>query len=98
MSSYVNSGTPQLFKFLYPNQGFQNLVTGNRPLINMVPKKAAATGLGSTTGIVHVWNYSNPQGVSQSYGSALLQQDSLVTGSQLYMQLSQFFQFFRLNA
>lgn len=82
------------------------LVSTNRPFLAMVPKGDSATGstaasggpIGPQTGIVHAWNYSNPQGVSQTYGVALNNQDSLTTGVQFIVQLSQFFKFLRFNA
>src|SRR6185503_13648291 len=96
MSSFVNAGQPQLFKYLYPDDGWHMLVSAQRPFLAMVPKGEAATGvtssggaMGAGTGIVHVWNYSNPQAASMSHGSALAQQDSLVTGQQILVQLSQ---------
>lgn len=106
MSSFVNSGQPQLFKYLYPEAGWKYLASTQTPLLTMTPKKEAATGVvttggaaqGAGTGIIHVWNYSNPQGVSQSFGTALANQDSLVTGQQLLVQLSQFYKILRFNA
>ena len=105
MSSFVNSGQPQLFKYLYPDDGWHMLVSTARPFLAMVPKGEAATGVvtsgapqGAGTGIIHVWNYSNPQSASMSHGSALAQQDSLVTGNQVLVQLSQFYSYLRFNA
>ena len=106
MSAFVNSGQPQLFKYLYPEDGWHMLVSTARPFLAMVPKGEAATGVttgggapqGAGTGIIHVWNYSNPQSASMSHGSALAQQDSLVTGNQVLVQLSQFYSYLRFNA
>lgn len=105
MSSFVNAGTPQLFKYLYPNDGWHMLVSANRPWLAMLPKGDAASGVvtsgapqGASTGIIHVWNYSNPQSASMSHTSALGQQDSLVTGTQLLVQLSQMYSYLRFNA
>jgi hypothetical protein len=105
MSSFVNAGTPQLFKYLYPENGWHMLVSAARPFLAMVPKGEAASGVttsgapqGASTGIIHVWNYSNPQSASMSHGSALNQQDSLVTGTQVLVQLSQFYSYLRFNA
>jgi len=105
MSSFVNAGQPQLFKYLYPDDGWHMLVSAQRPFLAMVPKGEAATGvtssggaMGAGTGIVHVWNYSNPQAASMSHGSALAQQDSLVTGQQILVQLSQVYAYLRFNA
>lgn len=81
------------------------LVSATRPFTALVPKGEAASGvtssgatLGAGTGIIHVWNYSNPQGASMSHGSALGQQDSLTTGTQVLVQLSQFYSYLRFNA
>lgn len=106
MSSFVNSGTPQLFKYLYPENGWHMLVSTARPFLAMLPKGEAATGVttagsapqGAGTGIIHVWNYSNPQSASMSHSSALGQQDSLVTGTQVMVQLSQMYSYLRFNA
>ena len=105
MSANVGSGQPQLFKYLYPDEAWRMLVSANRPFLTMVPKGDSATGatpatgaIGPQTGIVHAWNFSNPQGVSQSYGVALANQDSLVSGTQFIVQLSQFYKFLRFNA
>lgn len=105
MSSFVNAGTPQLFKYLYPEDGWHLLVSTMRPFLAMVPKGESASGVttsgaaqGAGTGIIHVWNYSNPQSASMSHGSALEQQDSLVTGNQILVQLSQFYSYLRFNA
>ncbi len=106
MSSFVNAGTPQLFKYLYPEDGWHMLVSTARPFLAMVPKGDAASSVttpgsaaqGASTGIIHVWNYSNPQSASMSHASALSQQDSLVTGTQLLVQLSQFYSYLRFNA
>lgn len=102
----INGGTPQLFKYLYPGDGWHNLVSTNRPFLAMVPKGDAATGTGTAgsapqgvgTGIIHVWNYSDPQSASFSHASALGQQDSLVTGTQVVVQLSQIYSYIRLDA
>ncbi len=105
MSSMVNSGTPQLFKYLYPDDGWHDLVSTNRPFLAMVPKGSASSGVGTSgapqgvsTGIIHVWNYSNPQSASMSHGAALGQQDSLTTGNQVLVQLSQMYSYLRFNA
>lgn len=105
MSSFVNSGNPQLFKYLYPDNGWHSLVSTSRPFLAMLPKGEAATGVvttgapqGAGTGIVHVWNYANPQSASMSHASALGQQDSLVTGTQVLVQLAQMYSYLRFNA
>lgn len=106
MSAYVNSGSPQLFKYLYPGDGWRNLVSTARPFLAMVPKGDSATGQGGSssapmgvgTGIIHVWNYANVQGASMSHGSALSQQDNVVTGNQVMVQLAQFYKYLRFNA
>jgi hypothetical protein len=105
MSALVNSGTPQLFKYLYPNEGWRMLVSTARPFLAMVPKGDSATSgtsgggpMGVGTGIIHVWNYANAQGASLSHGSALQQQDQLVTGNQVMVQLAQFYKYLRFNA
>lgn len=111
MSAFTGSqGTPQLFRYLYLNDGWRNLVELRRPWLAMVPKGDAATGYGNQsgaagtvqsggqTGIVFTWNYSNPQSSSMSHGSALLQQDVLTQGTQLQCQLSQMYSYLRFNA
>lgn len=111
MSAFTGTtGTPQLFKYLYLNDGWRNLVELKHPWLAMVPKGDAATGYGNQagnagtlqsgggTGIVFTWNYSNPQSSSLTHGSALLQQDSLTTGTQLQCQLSQAYSYLRFNA
>lgn len=105
MSSLVNSGTPQLFKYLYPDNGWHDLVSSARPFLAMVNKGDAASGVGTSgapqgvsTGIIHVWNFSNPQSASMSHGTALAQQDSLTTGNQILVQLSQMYGYLRFNA
>lgn len=106
MSSFVNAGQPQLFKYLYPEDGWHMLVSTMRPFLAMVPKGDAASGVttggaapqGAGTGIIHVWNYSNPQSASMSHGASLQQQDSLTTGNQILVQLSQFYSYLRFNA
>ncbi len=106
MSAYVGTGTPQLFKYLYLNDGWRNLVELRHPWLAMVPKGEAATGVGGATtnpmgpgtGIIFTWNYSNPQSASLSHGAALQQQDSLTTGTQLMCQLSQAYSYVRFNA
>ncbi len=106
MSAYVNSGTPQLWKYLYPGDGWRNLVETKHPWLSMVPKGDAATGgsagstsnpMGPGTGIIFTWNYSNPQSASLTHGSALAQQDSQITGTQLMCQLSQAYSYVRFN-
>lgn len=104
MSSYVNSGDPQLFKYLYLDGGWRELVRNKRPWLAMVPKGEAASAaasasgaIGPQTGIIWEWNYSNPQGASMSHGAALAQQDNGVTGTQLLAQLSQFYAYIRFN-
>lgn len=105
MSAYAASNSPQLFKYLYPGDGWRNLVSTSRPFLAMVPKGDSATGSGTAsgpmgvgTGIIHVWNYSNVQGASMSHGSALAQQDNVVTGNQVMVQLAQFYKYLRFNA
>lgn len=106
MSSFVNAGQPQLFKYMYPDEGWRHLVSAKRPFLAMVPKGEAASGvtngagaaMGAGTGIIHVWNYSNPQGTSMSHGAALAQQDQLTTGQQVLVQLSQVYKYLRFNA
>jgi hypothetical protein len=107
MSATVGTGTPQLFKYLYVNDGWRNLVELRHPWLAMVPKGDAATGgvggatsqpMGTGTGIIFTWNYSNPQSASLSHGAALQQQDSLTTGTQLMCQLGQAYSYVRFNA
>lgn len=104
MSSFVNSGDPQLFKYLYLDGGWRKLVFNKRPFFNMVPKgeasSAAATAsgaIGPQTGIIWEWNYSDAVGTSMSHGAALSQQDNGVAGTQLLAQLSQFYAYIRFN-
>lgn len=99
MSEFIGQGQSQLFKYLYPDEAWRMLVTTNRPLLAMVPKgDAASASTAGTSGIVHVFNYANPQSVSQSYDAAQQQQDSLVAGQQFILQLSQFHSSIRFNA
>lgn len=100
MSAYTGAGTPQLFKYLYLDNGWRNLVELKHPWLAMVPKGEAATpGIGGSTsapmgpgsGLIFTWNYSNPQSASMTYGTAVQQQDSLTTGTQLMCQLGQFY-------
>lgn len=111
MSAFTGTqGTPQLFKYLYLNDGWKDLVMLRHPWLSMVPKGDAATGYGNQagasgtlqsggqTGIVFTWNYSNPQSASLSHGAALLQQDVLTQGTQLQCQLSNAYSYLRFNA
>lgn len=98
MSSLVNNGTPQLFQFLYPNAGWRDLWSFNHPFLSTIPKKETSTGIGNTTGVVHVWNWAPPAGVSFSYAAAVGQQDQLTQGQQFYLQTSQVYGALRLDA